>query len=331
MVSASRSEEESVVARHLALLGALFLVAAAPAQAKEPKLTVARRALDAALHCTPGIAAAKRTPIMIVTGTGASGAEAYAIAKPALDAYGAPVCYVDFPHFTTADVQVSVQYLVNGLRLMSHRAGRRVAVVGISQGGLLPRIALTYWPSLRAKVSDVIAAAGTQHGTTIGRGACGQAPAGCVPAAWQQAAGSKFLRALNAHGDETPGPTAWTTVRSSTDEVVQPQTGPHPTSALAGATNVLIQQVCPGRQVTHIGTALDSVTWALATDAIAHKGPARVSRLPADVCSHLYGPGFDEAATTALLQAAAALPAGRYATQPKVRREPKLRPWATAR
>src|SRR5204863_7817624 len=201
---------------------------------------------------------ATRTPIMIVTGTGASGAEAYAIGKPAFDAFGAPVCYVDFPHFTTADMQVSVQYLVNGLRVMSRRAGRQVAVVGISQGGLLPRIALTYWPSLRAKVSDVIAAAGTQHGTTIGKGAC-PGTVGCLPAQWQQLAGSRFLRALNAHRDETPGPTAWTTVRSATDEVVQPQTGPHPTSALKGATNVLIQDLCPGREVTHIGTALDSV------------------------------------------------------------------------
>jgi len=311
----------------LLVLTAAALALAAPAQAREPKLTVTKRALNKALHCTPGVAHATRTPLMVVTGTGASGAEAYAIGKPAFDAYGAPVCYVDFPHFTTADVQVSVQYLVNGLRVMSKRAGRPVAVVGISQGGLLPRIALTYWPSLRVKVSDVIAAAGTQHGTTVGKGDCERAAAGCVPAAWQQEAGSNFLRALNKHKDETPGPTAWTTVRSATDEVVQPQTGAHPTSALKGATNVLIQDVCPGRQVSHIGTALDSVTWALSADAIAHPGPAKVSRLPADVCSHPYGPGLDEAATTNLLQAADSLTAGRNANQPKVRREPKLRAW----
>ena len=312
----------------IALAGALvFAAAAAPAQAREPRLTVAQRTLDAALHCTPGVDRATRTPLMVVTGTGASGAEAYAIAKPAFDVYGAPVCYVDFPHFTTADMQVSVQYLVNGLRVMSRRAKRRVAVVGISQGGLLPRIALTYWPSLRAKVSDVVAAAGTQHGTTVGLGACKQSPAGCVPAAWQQLAGSKFLRALNAQPDETPGPTAWTTVRSATDEVVQPQTGPHPTSALKGATNVLIQDVCPGRAVSHIGTGLDSVTFALAADALAHRGPAKVSRLPKDVCDHPYAPGLDESATKNLIAAADTLTAGRAASEPKVAREPRVRAW----
>jgi hypothetical protein len=68
---------------------------------------------------------------------------------------------------------------------------------------------------------------------------------GCPPAIWQQAAGSRFLRALNDGRDEAPGRVAYTTVRSATDEVVQPQTGPAPTSALRGASNVLIQGVCP--------------------------------------------------------------------------------------
>src|SRR3954468_18486607 len=139
----------------------------APAGAAEPKLTVAGPKLRAALKCTPGVKDAQRTPLMLVTGTGASGDEAYAIAKPALDYRGIPSCRVNFPDHTTADIQRSVQYLVHGLRVMHKRAGRKVAVFGISQGGLLPRVALTYWPSLRKMVDDVIAAAGTQHGTTV--------------------------------------------------------------------------------------------------------------------------------------------------------------------
>ena len=72
---------------------------------------------------------------------------------------------------------------------------------------------------------------------------------------------------------EAPGPTAWTTVRSAADEAVQPQTGPHPTSALKGATNILIQAVCPGRDASHIGTAFDSVTFAAFADALATRAP----------------------------------------------------------
>src|SRR5215218_4613415 len=263
---------------------AASLALAAPAAAAEPELTVAKPKLRAALKCTPGVKDAKRTPGMLVTGTGASGDEAYAIGKGAFDAYGAPVCWVNFPSHTTADIPVSV--------------------FGISQGGLLPRVALTYWPSLRKKVSEVVGAAGTQHGTTAGSLA-GCRREGCTPASFQQIAGSRFQKALNRRGrDETPGPTAWTTVRSATDQIVQPTSGPHPASALKGATNVLIQDVCPGRQVTHIGTALDSVTFALFDDAVTHRGPARVSRLPADVCAHPYAPGLDEQATANIISAA---------------------------
>ena len=314
--------------RLLAAAAAISLAAAAPAAAAEPKLTVAKPKLRAGLKCTPGVKDATRTPVMLVTGTGASGDEAYAIGKPAFDAYGAPVCWVNFPNHTTADVQVSVQYLVYGLRTMSARAGRPIAVFGISQGGLLPRVALTYWPSLRKKVSDVMSAAGTQHGTTAGSIAdCVRD--GCTPAAFQQHARSHFLKALNRRGrDETPGPTAWTTVRSATDETVRPTTGPRPTSALKGATNVLIQDVCPGRQVTHIGTALDSVTFALFDDAITHRGPARRSRLPGDVCTHPYAPGLEEEATSNVIDAAATLTAGRGPEEPRVKREPPVRAWA---
>jgi hypothetical protein len=303
------------------------LAAAAPAAADLP-LTVPKAKLDAALHCHGKLRDAKRQPIMLVTGTGATGDEAYAIGKGAFDAYRHPVCSVDFPAFTSADIQVSVQYLVNGIRAMERRAGQPIAVFGISQGGLLPRWALTYWPSLREKVTDVLAAAGTQHGSTTGDlAAC--ATSGCPPAIWQQGAGSNLLAAINAQPDETPGPTAWTTVRSTGDETVQPQTGPHPTSALKGATNVVIQSVCPGRVVGHIATALDSVTFAAFADALSHDGAARRSRLPKDVCAHPYAPGLDEAGTNAILGATGGVLTDRVVNQvPRVTAEPPVRAYA---
>jgi triacylglycerol lipase len=304
------------------------LAGAAPAAAADPPLTVPQAKLDAALHCHGKLHEAKRQPIVLVTGTGATGDEAYAIGKGAFDAYRHPVCTVEFPAFTSADIQVSVQYLVNGIRAMARRSGQPIAIFGISQGGLLPRWALTYWPSLREKVTDVLAAAGTQHGSTTGDlAAC--ATNGCPPAIWQQGAGSKLLAAINAQPDETPGPTAWTTVRSTADETVQPQTGPHPTSALKGATNVVIQSVCPGRMVSHIGTALDSVTFAAFADALSHAGAARLSRLPKDVCAHPYAPGLDEAATNAILGATGGVLADRLVNQvPRVTAEPPVRAYA---
>ena len=322
-------------ARTLAATAGLFAVAIllsaatpAGAPAAEPQLTVPRAQLAAAFHCPDSVRSATREPILLSTGTGATGGELYASLKPVLDAYRRQACYVDFPDFTTADVQVSAQYLVFAIRREARIADRPLAVYGISQGALLSRIALTYWPSLGPNVTDVIAAAGTQHGTTV------EVPPGCsesnpcAPALWQQGAGSNFLNALNAQPDESPGPTSWTTVRSLNDEVVQPQNGRHPTSALRGASNILIQRVCPGKQEGHIGTVFDSVTWAALLDAVAHRGPAKASRLPASVCARKYARPLDEQQTDSAIAAYYGVLINRIANQvPKVPREPRVRAW----
>ena len=265
---------------------------------------------------------------MFVTGTGATGDQGYLIGQGAFESSGHPVCYMNFPDSTTADIQVSVEYLVYGLRREFEMAGRKIAVIGISQGGLLPRFALTYWPDLRKKVGDVVAAAGTQHGTTISRSCSAATP--CAPANWQQLAGSNLLNAINSQPDETPGQVSYTTVRSLTDQTVQPQDGKHPTSALAGASNILIQDVCPGRTTTHIGTAVDSVTFEALIDAVAHngkekKGAAKVSRFPSNVCGHPYANGLDETQTTLFLNASDSIIGANQDTVPKVPAEPPVR------
>jgi hypothetical protein len=302
---------------------ALALLLASPAAASGPKLTVDKADLRAAFHCPIDPTGATKTPLMFVTGTGATGDQGYLIGRGAFEAYGHPVCYMNFPDNTTADIQVSVQYLVYGLRREYKLSGRKSAVFGISQGGLLPRFALTYWPDLRTEVSDVLAAAGTQHGTNIGRGCSASTP--CAPANWQQQKGSHLLDAINSQTDETPGKVDYTTVRSLTDETVQPQGGKHPTSALKGASNILIQDVCPGRETTHIGTAVDSVSFAAFVDGIEHRGPAKVSRFPADTCDHPYANGLDETTTTAFLAASGDIIGNQGSTVPKVPQEPRVR------
>lgn len=319
--------------RRAAVILAAFLVAlgglASTATAKsakvtpDPPLTVDKAHLAAGLHCPVPVVKGGKQPILLVTGTGFTGAEAYAIGQAALTTLKQPLCYVDFPYRTTGDIQISVQYLVYGIRTVERQAGRPIAMFGVSQGGLLPRWALTYWPSLRKKVTDVIAVAGTQHGTNL-IGTCSLTEP-CTPAVWQQRTGSNLLNAINRQKDESPDPTSWTTVRSATDETVQPQQGRHPTSALKGATNILIQDVCPGRSPTHIGSALDSVTFAATLDAFRHKGPAKVSRLPKDVCSSLYAPGITGGAGRRALRAFVPDP---QTEAPKVTHEPKVKAYA---
>jgi triacylglycerol lipase len=113
-------------------------------------------------------------------------------------------------------------------------------------------------------------------------------------------------------------------VRSADDDVVQPQTGAHPTSALQGATNILIQDVCPSRRDNHLATFVDSVTFAAIVDALGHSGPAEVARFPKDVCSHPYAPGLGTASTKALLANANSLISRQGKAAPTVPVEPKV-------
>jgi hypothetical protein len=278
--------------------------------------------------------------VLLLTGTGAVGSENWTLGpnfRATLLRAGHSSCYLNFPDFTTGDIQTAAEYVVNGIRVMRRRAGRRIGVYGISQGGLLPRWALTFWPRLRRHVSDVVAVAGPQHGTTgaalsaVVASAC-RSTAGCPPAFWQQAVNSHLLKALNARPDETPGRrTAWTTARTLSDDVVQPQLGPYPTSSLSGARNVLIQRVCPGRTTTHIAAVFDSVSFAALIDALRHRGGARPSRFAKDVCEHPYGTGLDPAKTKPLIDASLGVILNRVLAVPTVKVEPRVRRYARIR
>ncbi len=243
----------------LILVGIASLLLAAPAGAKDPPLKTSAVELNAALHCQLSVRDAKREPVLLIHATTLGGKEEWVAPvnfRKSVRHAGYPVCYVDLPNKALADVQTSAEYVVNAVRRVRRIAGRPIALYGHSQGGLLARWALTYWPTLRRKVTDAVSIAATQHGTNGADGKplldflC-QPSAGCPPAVWQQKIGSNLEQALNSGRDETPGPTAWTTVRTTSDDVVQPQTGAHPTSALRGARNILIQKVCPGRATDH--------------------------------------------------------------------------------
>ena len=73
---------------------------------------------------------------------------------------------------------------MHAIRRIHRISGRRVAVMGHSQGGMSMRWALRFWPDTRAMVDDVIGFAGSNHGTDSG-GGCAN---GCTPAGWQQGA-----------------------------------------------------------------------------------------------------------------------------------------------
>ena len=302
----------------------------ASAMASGPRLTVPQSELDAAFKCPIDPTNATVTPVMFVTGTGASGDQGYLIGQDAFEAYGHPVCYVNFPDFTTADIQISVQYLVYGLRKEFALAHRKVAAIGISQGGLLPRFALTYWPDLRKKVSDVVAAAGTQHGTNIGLGGC-TASSPCPPADWQQGKGSHLLRAHQLTAGRDPrerllhdGSLADRRDRPAAGRKAPdlgPRRGeqhPHP-GRLPGPHHVTISAPRSTRSPSRPSSTRSP------TAGKGKSGAASVSRFPPDVCSHPYATGLNEAQTTLFLQAAGGIIGGNQSMVPTVPAEPLVR------
>lgn len=319
MVSARRRRGASsrVAASALA---AVTVVAAWLAPVAEgvpgPAFTVPALDLSRALYCPTAPHGARGEPVLLVHGTFVDRHFWDGGYLDALPAAGHPVCALTVPGRELDDMQVSVEYVVAAIRAMSERAGRPIGVIGHSQGGVLTTIALRYWPDLADKVADFVGLASPYvRGTALAAVMCAVP---CRAAARQLDPASRLTRAL-AERPVYRGP-SYTTVNSASDELIVPQPA---AGRLPGATNITVQDVCPGRSVEHVQLAFDAVGFALALDALEHPGAADPGRLRRGVCSHEFLPGMQPTAVADVYrQAALAFPA--IFTDP-VAAEPRLR------
>ena len=296
----------SALATALALALALALAAlgAAPALARDyapldrpgPPLDVPAATLQGALACTDGVAQGGREPVLLVPGTELTPAPNFSWNyEPALAARGIPYCTIELPVDATGDIQVAGEYVVYAIRRMHELSGRRVQIIGFSQGGMVPRWALRFWPDTRAMVDDDIGLDASNHGT-LDSEFC-PAVANCPAAFWQQRASSPFIAALNS-GAETFAGISYTEIYSHLDEVVVPNADGNSSSSVHGGsgaiTNVAVQRICPADISDHLAMgSYDAVGFALALDAVDHAGPADPARIPASVCATPFGPGVD--------------------------------------
>jgi hypothetical protein len=279
------------------------LASYAPLNQPGPPLTVPATKLAAALSCEPSVKDASVTPVLLNPATGVTAAENYSWNwEPALTKLGIPWCAYTAPNDTLADIPTSGEYLVYAIRTMYALAGRKIDIMGHSQGGMSMRWPLRFWPDTRAMVDDVIGFSGSNHGTQMGSEAeC--AALGCPAADWQQIYDSPFIDALNSDAETFAG-ISYTEIWTHTDEVVTPNgSGTVASAALhTGAgdiTDVATQQLCPADVDEHllIGT-VDPVAYALAVDALTHPGPANVARTQAanpNLCGELFQPGVNPA------------------------------------
>src|SRR3954451_6670057 len=167
----------------IALLAAPVAVPAARAD-EGPAYDVPEKDLAGALDCPASLAGASRAPVLLIPGTNLEPKANYDWNyEPALTAAHVPWCAVTLPRYAMGDIQVSAEYVVNALRRMRAQAGRRVSIIGFSQGGMIGRWALRWWPDTRAMVEDLVGLAPSNHGTASADYVCGSS---CPPAYWQQ-------------------------------------------------------------------------------------------------------------------------------------------------
>ena len=302
----------------------------APLDRPGPALAVAPEKLDDALDCTAGVGNASRPPVLLVPGTTLTAEENFSWNyERAFAAADRPYCTVTLPNHAMSDIQVSAEYVVAAIRAMHERSGQRVAVVGFSQGGMIGRWALRFWPDTRSDVAEVIGIDPSNHGTLDAYPVC--AAAGCAPAFWQQQTLSAFTTALNS-GAETFAGIDYTQMWTPTDEVVVPNLGPRPSSALTtGAgrrANISTFDVCPGHVAEHLSMgSFDAVAYALVIDALDHDGPAKASRIDRAACLRPYHEGVDPVTFPAHLASYTAGAAAQVALYPHVLAEPALKPY----
>jgi triacylglycerol esterase/lipase EstA (alpha/beta hydrolase family) len=267
----------------------------APLDRPGPRLSVPADKLRAALSCTPGIAGDTRNPILLVPGTDLDPGPNYSWNyERAFAALHWAYCSVTLPDHTTGDIQTAGEYVVYALRTMTKLSGRQVDVLGYSQGGMLPRWALRFWPDTRPLVHAFVSLDPSNHGTLDADASC---QSQCSPADWQQASTAHFMGALNSFAETFAG-IDYTVIFSRTDEIVVPNFDSSGSSSLhtGGGTiaNIAVQQICPNDTSEHLAMgSYDAVGYALAVDAFTHESVADPSRVPISVCAQTFQPGVD--------------------------------------
>jgi triacylglycerol esterase/lipase EstA (alpha/beta hydrolase family) len=191
------------------------------------------------------------------------------------------VLVVQLPGDGTGDLREAAKALGTVADAALSGGAPSVDVVGYSAGGITAR----YWVKElggAAHARRVVTLGSPHHGTqlaAIGPLLGATCPIGCR----QLAPGSELLADLNA-GDETPAGPTWLSMWSATDQVVTPPE----TARLDGATNVVLQGICPGETADHGQLATMPLVAGIVLEALG-TSPLDAPR-PAD-CTELQATG----------------------------------------
>lgn len=209
----------------------------------------------------------QRNPIIIVAGLFGP-AFAYQPLASRLRADGNRVFVYQLPQLGVSDIARSARAFadfVDGVRASTDSA--KVDLVAHSEGGLVSRYYIKVLGGLD-RVGSYVSLGTPQYGTAVANILTFYTLGSClgITACVQMQIGSPFLAALNA-GDDAPGAVRYTTVSTEEDELVRPVSDAALTGR--GATNVLLQRLCPHRVVGHVGLILDGAVYTIVRAALA--------------------------------------------------------------
>jgi triacylglycerol esterase/lipase EstA (alpha/beta hydrolase family) len=132
------------------------LAAATPGAATGPALETDPADRDRAVRCTASFSGA-HAPELFVHGTAGRPEDHWALGyQKVLPEKGFDVCTVRLPNLALNDIQTAIEYVVHAVRAIATKSGKKVDVVGCSQGGLEPRWAVKYWLDVQSAVDDLV-------------------------------------------------------------------------------------------------------------------------------------------------------------------------------
>lgn len=221
-------------------------------------------------------------PVLLLPGYGGAGDTLEAL-RHAVQQQGRKAVIAESLDSNFGDLGEQAQRLEQLVQQQLSQGGASVDLVGFSAGGLVLREWGRRYPGSAQKVRRVVTLGSPHYGTKLSSGAWLFDASRCPVACQQMDPGSAFLRRLNAE-QQFPQQRKLSVITNNDQVVYPPETSRWP-----GALNVVVQDVCPGREVAHLGLPSDPEVVGLVLRFI--NGPGFTQAPGPDQCQELQQEG----------------------------------------
>ncbi|KAH9816849.1 hypothetical protein DFH28DRAFT_1124978 [Melampsora americana] len=250
------------------------------------------------IHCPLGIQNLSRGIVLMIPCTSCNSVEVFpkTLFLTDLPNSGFDVCWINLPFNGLGDMQLSGEFVAYAIdHLASLSSTGKINIVTYSQGGSNAQWAITFWPSIRHQILNLVTVSAPHKGTSLPNRLCKYVNfiGGCLPALLQMSQSSRYMNALykkrdENDGDETFVPT--TSIYTFYDQLVLPQaSNSNGVSYLFGASNIALQELCGKNHIIgHLGVMSDLATYGLVYDALIHGRPTSLESFDRKYCEGHY-------------------------------------------